>query len=338
MNAPPLRRPRALRPAPIALALLALAVPLRAGEVFSKPPLPGGGVNSTSWVDPDGSDSDTYAWDEFTLAETQVITHVRWRGGYALGAPYGHATDFRVSFFDSIAGGSQPVITALPEHESQETVIATFHTNDAAGETFVGTSGGVAMYDYEYTLPTPVTIPGGVKCWFRVVAAQPVYPDWGMATGTGGNGSHFKYTTDTTLFQNWPHDLAFSLDAEWENLGHGLAGVQGVPQLVGSGALVTGDVVHVDLTGARPNAPVYAVLGLARVDLPFAGGTMVPAFLLPTGVILNMGTNAAGEVHVTYTWPGSLPPGTDVIIQEWIVDPAAVEGFAASNAIRTVVP
>jgi hypothetical protein len=321
----------------LALAAL-LSVPAEASEVFSKPPTPGGGVNSSSWVDPDGTDYDTYSWDEFTLAETQVITEVRWRGGYALNAPYGHAHDFRISFFDSNVTGFEPLITALPEKESQETVIATFHTYDAAGETFAGVSGGVVMYDYHYTLPTPVTIPGGVKCWFRVVAAQPVYPDWGMATGTGGNGSHFYFNTGTSMFQNWPHDLSFSLHAEWANLGNALPGTQGTPQLTASGSLKTGSQLSIKLTDARPNALVLAVVGITQVNLPFYGGTMVPAFQLPYGVILNMATNASGQIPITYDWPGSLPSGTEIIIQHWIADPAALYGAAASNAVMSVVP
>jgi len=320
------------------LALAALCVGAAgATEVFAKPPTPGGGVNSSSWVAPDGSDSDTYSWDEFTLAETQTITEVRWRGGYALGAPYGHANDFRVSFFDSNISGFEPLITALPEHESQETVIATFHTNDNAGETYAGVSGGVVMYDYQFRLPTPVTIPGGVKCWFRVVAAQPVYPDWGMATGTGGNGSHFRYTTGAHMFQNWSHDLAFSLHADWANLGHGLAGTHGPPRLTASGRLQTGSALQIDLVDARPSTLVYAILGLTTVNLPFYGGTLVPAFSLPQGTILLMATNAAGQLHIAYTWPGLLPAGTDVIIQDWIPDPLAPAGLAASNAIQGLV-
>lgn len=195
-----------------ALALVALlATSAHGGEVFSKPPSASGGLNSSSWVDPDGSDSDWYAWDDFTLAGTHTISEVRWRGGYALGAPYGHATDFRVSFFSSIAGGFQPLIVALPDHEDQEITIATFHTNSNAGETPVGVFGGIAMYDYHFVLPTPVTLTGGVKYWFRVVASQTIYPDWGVTTGTGGDGSHFRFSTGLSMFQNAPHDLAFSL-------------------------------------------------------------------------------------------------------------------------------
>ncbi len=131
------------RLASLLLASVATLAPgATAGEVFSLPPDPIGGINTSSWVTPDGTDSDTYAWEDFTLAETQTITEVRWRGGYASGAPYGHVYDFKVSFFDSNVTGFEPLITALPEKESQETVIATFHTGSACGESYVGTFGG----------------------------------------------------------------------------------------------------------------------------------------------------------------------------------------------------
>ena len=319
--------------APLALVALS-AVPTHAGEVFAKPPTPGGGVNSSSWVPEDGTDSDTYSWDEFTLAETQTITEVRWRGGYALGAPYGHAFDFRVSFFDSAANGFQPVLTAFPSHESQETVIATFHTNNAAGESFAGVSGGVVMYDYRYTLPTPVTLQGGVKYWFRVVASQPIYPDWGMATGTGGNGVHFRYSTGTTMYQNWPHDLAFSLHATWVDGGPGVAGVAGVPVLTGTGTLAGGSNSSLVLTSARPSSTVWLVAGLTAINAPFKGGTLVPDPLL----VLDTVSNAAGAATLNFGMPVGVPAGVDIISQFWIPDPAAVHGFAASNGLTGTTP
>lgn len=198
-----------------ALAGLTLAVAFAAstsaGEVYGKPPSKAGGINGSAWVAPDGSDSDLYAWDEFVLPATTTITEVRWRGGYSLGAPFGGVTDFRVSFFDSVVGGFQPLIVALPEHEQQEITIATFHTLGNANETPSAILGGVQTYEYRFVLPVPVTLMGGVKYWFRVVGTQPVHPDWGLISGMGGDGGHFRYSTGMHMFQNVPHDLAFSL-------------------------------------------------------------------------------------------------------------------------------
>ena len=320
--------------APVALVAL-LAVPLRAGEVFSKPWTGSGTtpVNTSAWITPDGSDADFYSWDDFTLAETQTITEVRWRGGYKFNSQYEKAVDFRISFFDSIAGGSQPVIVALPEHEDQEVVIATFHTNNIAGETPAGSSGGVALYDYHFTLPTPVTLQGGVKYWFRVVAAQPgFYPDWGMASSNFG--SHFAYNQGAHMFQNWPNDLTFSLHAKWVNLGHGLAGSAGVPALTGTGTLAGGSTSSLVLTSAKPSSTVWLVAGLSALNAPFKGGTLVPDPLL----ILDTVSNAAGSATLTFGMPVGLPAGVDIISQFWIPDPAGVHGFAASNGLTGTTP
>jgi hypothetical protein len=325
-------RLRALLPGCALLALL--AVPSRAEQVFAKPPAAGGGVNASSWVSPDGSDSDMYAWDEFTLDHTQTITEVRWRGGYALGAPYGHVSDFRISFFDSVAGGFQPYIVAIPENESQEVVIATFHTNNNAGETYAGTSGGVAMYDYRYVLPTPVTLQGGVKYWFRVVGAQAVYPDWGMATGTGGDGHYFRYSTGLAMFHTMTNDLSFSLHAKWADLGGALAGSAGLPALSGSGTLAAGSNCALGLAGARPAAPVTGVVGLSALNAPFKGGTMVP---VPT-LIVALASDATGHVTLPFTMPAGFASGASFYVQFWIQDPAGPKGLAASNGLAGTVP
>ena len=62
-----------------------------AGRVaFSYPPDPSGVLIQSSWLPPDGSDADFYAYDDFTLGSSQTITEVTWRGGYFHG---GRATN-----------------------------------------------------------------------------------------------------------------------------------------------------------------------------------------------------------------------------------------------------
>ena len=91
-----------------------------------------------------------------------------------------------------------------------------------AGETPAGTFGGILMYDYHFTLPTPFQATAGVKYWVQIEASQgltPNYywpPDWSIAVGTGGDGSHFQRTTGATLaggnlFQTLANDLTFTL-------------------------------------------------------------------------------------------------------------------------------
>lgn len=314
---------------PSTLLALTFASSARAGEVYSKPPGTTGEVNLSSWVAPDGSDSDMYAWDDFTLATTQTITEVRWRGGYAYAAYYGgHANDFRISFFDSIAGGFQPLITALPEDGDNEVTIATFQTGNNAGETAVGVFGGVAMYDYRFVLPTPVTLTGGVKYWLRIVASQPGYPDWGLSSSPVGDGGYFRYVTGYHMFQNAPHNLSFGLVARWEDVGSALAGSAGAPRLTGSGTLAPGTSGALTLANSRPSSAAVLVLGLARFDRPLLGGVLVPA----PQVRVPLATSAAGGASWPFTLPASLASGTNLHAQAWIRDPIAPQGWAASNA------
>jgi len=178
------------------------------------------------------------------------------------------------------------------------------------------------MYDYHYTLPTPIVLQAGVKYWFRIVATQVIYPDWGMATGLGGDGVHFRYSTGTSVYQKPPHDLAFSLHAEWVHLGGGIAGTAGVPVLSANGTTLS-------LTSARASAPVWFVGGLSQVDLPFAGGILIPDPL----VIIGQSSSSSGTSGMTFIKPAGIPPGVPLVIQAWVLDPMAVQGLSASNGI-----
>ena len=119
----------------------------------------------------------------------------------------------------------------------------------------------------------------------------------------------------------------------WNDLGHGLAGSAGVPALSGTGLLLGGDGVSVALTGALPSQPVLLVIGLGAVNLPFHGGVFVPnADLLLVDV-----TDAGGGQQWSSAWPLDVPT-MSFYFQAWMEDPAAVEGWAASNGLRAQSP
>ena len=78
------------------------------------------------------------------------------------------------------------------------------------------------MYDYEFALPTTFNAVAGTKYWLKLYASQgltPTYswpPDWGLAVGTGGNGSRFDEITGGTaaggtLYYIAGGDTAFTL-------------------------------------------------------------------------------------------------------------------------------
>jgi hypothetical protein len=191
----------------IALALVLLCGHANAVVLFEQPPDPAGGVLVSSWYFPDGTDYDMYVYDSFILGATAPITEVRWRGGYQY-TGYGLVNDFSITFFESIAGGSQPHC-GLPG--DGDIYLATYETGSTAGETPAGVFGGTAMYDYHYVLPQPFQATAGVKYWVRIEGYTAGLPFWGVAAGTGGNNSHFRYLTGANQFSFGVHDAAFSL-------------------------------------------------------------------------------------------------------------------------------
>ena len=190
------------------LLLLSMAFQGRADVVYSQLPSAAGGVIFSSWLDANGSDADMYAYDSFIVASNTPITEVRWRGGYQYGGIYGRVWNFSVTFFESIPGGSQPHIN---NPQLPEIYLAKYHVGTNAGETAVGTVGGIPLYDYAYTLPAPFQALAGVKYWLRIEASQIGYPDWGVAVGTGGDGQHFAFSTGAARFFYSMGDEAFTL-------------------------------------------------------------------------------------------------------------------------------
>lgn len=185
--------------------------------VYSQPPSPSGGVLKSSWYPPDGLDGDAYAYDSFTLGSTQTIDQIQWRGGYTnfqSGAGESPVFDFTISIYASIPAGIQPDVVHPP--------LARYTVGGNAGETPAGIIGSIPMYSYSYTLSTPFQAQAGTKYWVQIEASQrltPNYswpPDWGLETGTGGDGSHFQAITGGTngggtLYYTASGDTAFTL-------------------------------------------------------------------------------------------------------------------------------
>ena len=195
-----------------ALACLGVASPGRADLVFDQAHNGSGVLHKSSWYPPDGLDGDAYCWDNFTLATGTAITESRWRGGYELHPSGGEspAYDFEVSVYRSIAGDSQPDLGPGGR-------LVHYMAGGNAAEKVAGTFGGVNLYDYRLVLPSPFQAVAGTRYWVEIVAWQgivaPSYaPDWGLAVGTGGNNSHFRFITGGT-YQSITNDLAFSLVA-----------------------------------------------------------------------------------------------------------------------------
>lgn len=178
--------------------------------LFSYPADATGRLIPSSWIFPNGSDNDMYAYDSFTFAADTLINEVTWRGGYAASVLSGPVTDFTITVYSSMAGGLQPYISAPDMTDS--VFLARYSSHGVAGETPAGTINGISMYDYRLVLPTPFPATAGVKYWLLIEASQSVVPNWGIASGTGGDGRYFRFSTGLATYQFITGgDLAFSL-------------------------------------------------------------------------------------------------------------------------------
>jgi len=119
-------------------------------------------------------------------------------------------------------------------------------------------------------------------------------------------------------------------DAAFADVGAALAGAHGEPRLSGTGLLCGGTPMSLLLADALENSAAALVVGFSAVNLPFKGGTLVPAadLLLP-----GLPTGPSGTLTLAATWPTAVLAGLDLWFQAWIVDAAGPMGLAASNGL-----
>ena len=131
---------------------------------------------------------------------------------------------------------------------------------------------------------------------------------------------------DDTLGSRSPNALL----SPWKDLGDALLGTKGFPELTGSGVLSAGSSISLALANAPPLQPSAFIVGLSAANIPFKGGTLVPAVdLLLTG----LPTNSTGHLTLSAAWPATIPPGFEFFFQHWLHDPGGIQGFTASNAV-----
>jgi hypothetical protein len=143
------------------------------------------------------------------------------------------------------------------------------------------------------------------------------------------------------IFDQWNvgvDNARIQTDGFFVNLGLALAGAMGLPVLNLTGTLEPGSLLTIDLSNALGSTPAYLFVGLAELNAPFKGGTMVPAVSSPLGFNLAFATNGLGNFTLPATWPTGLPPDLSTWYQFWIVDPAGPVGVSASNAVKAFAP
>ncbi len=178
---------------PILLMCLLLSAPCaQAGVVFEQAHDGSGTLHHSSRYQPDGTDYDQFVWDSFSVTNAQAVTEIRWRGGYNPGSAYwaGQIANFHVSIYASIPGLAQPFLG--PGYPHTPATLIAYDTGNKAGETSAGVFGGVEMFDYHFTLPTPFQAAANTVYWVQIEAEfVNGIPSWGFANGAP-NGSHFR--------------------------------------------------------------------------------------------------------------------------------------------------
>lgn len=143
--------------------------------------------------------------------------------------------------------------------------------------------------------------------------------------GTAGNAGA---TNRATMWVSEP---------AWTNMGSALAGINGNPLLLGTGALTPGSSDNaIRLHRARGSKTAGLFVSLNSSPVPFKGGTLLPVPWFLDPIILTTSSN--GRIDLPVTVPANMPPGTEVWFQWAISDTAAVQGVSLSNGLRGVTP
>jgi len=221
----------------------------------------------------------------------------------------------------------------LGQHDSLDALGAL--TRDACGADLNGdgcseliivrdSTNEIRMNDSDFDFPVVVPFSGPVDAAF------------GLADDVDGDQLAdvvvLEIPAGPTETWNFWHN-ATTVPPTWTDLGQGLAGVSGVPQLGAQGLLFALQPFELALSGAAPGALAALVVSGTAIDVPFKGGTFVPA----PDFIFWLVTPPTGALDITATWPNGLPAGTQVVMQAWIPDAQGPQGFAASNALLGVV-
>ena len=85
-----------------------------------------------------------------------------------------------------------------------------------------------------------------------------------------------------------------SAPSGWTDLGHGLAGSDGVPSLLGVGEMQAGAPGALKLTHANPDKLAALFVGPSSAPTPFKGGMLVP---VPPSLVVMLRTSAAGTIR-----------------------------------------
>jgi hypothetical protein len=151
-------------------------------------------VHSNAVVNPEGSDQDVAAYDNFTLKKSASITSVAWRGASANNGLVG----FTIKIYASNSNPAAQPNIAEP--------LAEVTVTGSAGDKSVGNN----LSDYHAEFSQPFELVAGVQYWISIVSNRNNLSPWGWANGTGGDGKSIQSHAEFKVLPA-PSDRAFSL-------------------------------------------------------------------------------------------------------------------------------
>ena len=177
---------------------LFVAMPAQSMMVYRHTPTPTSGaslVHSNAVINPEGSDQDVTAYDNFTLKKSANIVSVAWRGASADNGLVG----FTIKIYTSNANPAAQPNIADP--------LAEVTVTGRAGEKSVGNN----LSDYHAEFGKPFELLAGVQYWISIVSNRNNLSPWGWANGTGGDGKSIQSHAEFKVLPA-PSDRAFSLN------------------------------------------------------------------------------------------------------------------------------
>lgn len=151
-------------------------------------------IASNAVANPEGSDGDVTAYDNFTLSKPANIKRVTWRGSSSNAALAG----FIVRIYASSRNPAAQPDLSLP--------LVSVNVQGKADERTLGNK----LSDYSADLESPLALAAGVQYWISIVSLRNDASPWGWATGKGGDGKSIQSYSEFKVLPA-PGDRAFSL-------------------------------------------------------------------------------------------------------------------------------
>lgn len=190
----------------------------------------------------------------------------------------------------------------------------------------------VASYYGNVSDPPPYINPHDLALMVDLHAhLDAAYPEVGAQSMMLDNPFHpHTNVKDIELLTRWALDC-FHDEAGGINLSNAKVGPAGFPTLRGEGSFAAGSAYQLHIqAGVKSPTVAYLLVGTARVDKKFLGGTLItqPKLVLPIAI------GSTGKVKLSGVVPAGVDPGTVLYMQLWHPAAGVPANAAASNGLR----